>query len=203
MARWLIGAIGAVLLVVLPILWLGLGRRAQPGEEPVAATEAKPPASIESVLVELVPFDSRPPPAVPSPPDSSVPPAPPSADRDRSSDLQEEQTRKFLELLRPKAVGPLGLLKRVYRTESRDVTSRDTERFIRNEFGRGTIPVDALQNVTCHTSACRIDLFWTERNRTVMGGQMAVDPAPGPDRLGRLPVALYIVRRGHDLVQDR
>jgi hypothetical protein len=203
MARWLIGVIGALLVAVLLIRPAFNGRQTQPVGERIPETEYEPP----------VPVDSRAIPTLAKPTaDSSIAPIRPPVRQERTSDLSSDQSINYVERLRPRAIGEIDLLKRVYRTESSDATSRETERLIRNEFGNDMVPIDALQHVSCHTSVCKIDLYWTEKNPTVlmalqmklgpaMTGQMALDPAPEPDRRGRVLVELYVVRKGYDVIR--
>jgi hypothetical protein len=200
MIRWLIGGIGVLLLIVLFILWSRPGRHTQPTKD-LGATEIKPRISVEK----------KPMPALPERTASPVAPAPeqPAVSQNQPNDSQREQ-EKMVELLRPKTVGPLDVLKRVYRTESSDATSQDTERLIREQFGPEYLPSDVLQNVTCHKSVCKIDLFWTEERPSVvmaltmkigplMTGHMAFEPAPEPDNKGRVLVEMYVVRAGYDI----
>jgi hypothetical protein len=200
MPRWIIAGIGALLLVVLYFLWSGTGRQTQSTGEMVMKTEIKPSAPAEE--------ESSPP--VPKRDTPSVASARTAVDQDQPGDSQSEQTDKSLEALRPKADGPVDVLKRVYRTESRDETSQDTERLIREEFGPEYLPIDALQNVICHKSVCKIEMYWSEQNPTVvmalamkigplLTGHMAFDPAPEPDDRGRLLVDIYVVRPGYDV----
>lgn len=199
MIRWIIGGVGASLVVILFILWTKPGRQTQSSKEQLTKTDVKPSVPIEEKSTR----------SIPERPVVSVAPRQTQVNQNQPNDSRSEQERKALELLRPKAAGQIELLKRVYRRESSDATSQDTERRIREEFGPKDLPVEALQNVTCHRSVCKIEMFWSEQHPLVLvaltmtvgpllTGHMAFDPAPEPDRKGRLLVDAYVVRPGYD-----
>jgi type IV secretory pathway VirB10-like protein len=207
MIRWLIGGIVVLLLAVLFVLWIRPSRSARPINDPPRVTDVKPSVPVEK---SSVPVEKQSAPVIPQPPIPSAAPAQPAVNPNQPSDSRREQETKWLEHLRPKLAGPLDVLKRVYRTESRDATSQDTERLIREQFGPEYLPSDALQNVTCHKSVCKIEMFWTEQRPTVvmaltmkigplMTGHMAFEPASEPDSKGRVLVEMYIVRAGYDI----
>ena len=120
---------------------------------------------------------------------------------------QDEQTKRTIELSRPKRDGPLEILKRAYEDQSRDPTAIEVERLIRGQFGDEYLPAEFLHNVTCHEKVCKIDMYWTEENPLVvmafamktgplLTGYIATDPEPEPDREGRTLVTLYMLRQG-------
>jgi hypothetical protein len=89
-------------------------------------------------------------------------------------------------------------------------TSQDTERLIRKQFGSIFLPTDALKNVSCHESVCKIEIFWTPRRsaivvslamtlRRLLTNHIALEPAVELDSQGRLLVKMYIVRAGYDV----
>jgi hypothetical protein len=202
MVRRLIGGTGALLLVILFILWIGPSRQTQPSEEQSSVTEVEVESS--------EPIEEEPEPAIPERSVASIAPRQTPVDQNQPSDSQSEQMRKAIELLRPKAAGQVDLLKRAYRKESRDATSQDTERLVREQFGSEQLPAETLQEVTCHKSVCKIEIFWSEQRPTIQAwltmrigplltGHMAFDPAPEPDSKGRLLVDVYVVRPGFDV----
>jgi hypothetical protein len=197
MARWIIGGIAVLLVVVLFLLWRRPVRQSEPAEDrvattrniPKAATEEKPAAEIRKRPIAPV---------------VSNPTAP---SQDKEMDSQDEQMKKMVELARPQKGGPLEILKRVYEDDSRDATASDIEKLIRDQFGDEYLPTEYLHSVTCHERACKIQMYWTEKNPLVLmafamktgqllTGYIASDPEPEPDQKGRTLVTLYILREG-------
>lgn len=188
-----------MLVIVLFVLWSKPDRQTRSTEKRTENVEAKP----------LEASKDKPAPAAPRRSTPLYPRSQTEPVQNQPSEPASEQDQT-VELTRPKADGPIKLLKRVYEDESRDATAKKTEKLIRDEFGTEYLPADTLHNVTCHKSVCKVDAYWTEKNPLVLmalamkvghklTGYIAFDPEPEPDRDGRVLVSVYFLRAGYEL----
>jgi hypothetical protein len=205
MRRWLLGGIGVLLLVTLFFLWIRSSRPKRPINDELRMAEDKP----------SVPVGRKSMPATPERLVSPIASARPNISRNEYQPNDLQLTRAYFELerLRPKLGGPVDALRRIYRTESSDETSRDTENLIRKQFGPWYLPTDSLRNVACHKSVCKIELFWSPRRPTTVSSlkskliplltaHVAIDPPSETDKEGGMVVEIYIVRPGHELLES-
>jgi hypothetical protein len=200
-----------LLLVILFNLWSGIRHQTK---SPLGA--AKTNTTTEDHLTAPVIKPSAPTDEEPSPLNKKALPTPPIVPtqtiqaQNQPSEIERERANKMQELLRPKEGGPLKLLKRVYARESRDATAKDTEQLIRKESSNEYLPAELFHNVTCHKSVCKVEVSWSEKNPyglmalamklgPRLTGHIAYEPALKPDRDGRLPVTVYILRTGYAL----
>lgn len=197
MARWLVGGIGALLLVVLFILWndadraerSSVDRAKATNDIPLKNTEEKSTPKIAKHLTAPVASNRT------------------AANQKTANESETEQKQKTIKVTTPERTGPLKALKRFYEDESRDAKANKIEKQIRDEFGSEYLPVELLRNVVCHKSVCKVEMYWSEKNplglmvlslkmAATLTGYVAFDPEPKPDRDGRTLVAVYALREG-------
>jgi hypothetical protein len=204
MARWTIVGIGALFLVGLIVFRTAYCKKPQTVfDRPNAATE--PPATTAEKAVVAIGKQTKAPFAlVPATPEAEQPGQPEPAVKDKPT-IKDPTT-----VMPPASSGPLEVLKRVYAKSSTDAHARDAESQLRSLFGIGPLPVEILRSVNCHTTVCKVDMFWTEKYplsymalAMQLGmqqtGIIAVESAPAPDPSGNLAYTVYVVRAGHTL----
>jgi hypothetical protein len=106
----------------------------------------------------------------------------------------------------PSPEGPLQELGSAYDRESRDPKSAPAEARIRALFGTPEVPADMLRDVSCHETVCKVGVYWSvEQQNAYMialmgmindfGDRIAWRPDGAPDRAGRHPMDVFVVRR--------
>lgn len=196
MTRWLIGGLAMISVIAFFLLMPRdvANRKQQPSPRQTSQKEIEYP----------IPEISKPVSEPPERPLASAKTVRPVPAHERPPESERERIRP------PQAQGPLKLLKRAYRNDSRDETSQAIERLIRAQFDPKIFPMELLRGVNCHKSVCKIDVLWSEEHLMVLAavamnatplltGHIAFEPEPEPDRNGYVLIEIYILRPGYDL----
>jgi hypothetical protein len=206
MKLWLVGGTGVLLLIVSAMLLGDFFLRPKERSNDLDRFEESSTGVAPQEPVMDKPITTAAPPA-PVEEKAEVPSGAPSPTAELNAAEKTMQAAKP-----PKSSGAVDVLKRAYAQESSDASSREIEQQIRSLFGAEYLPIEMLRSITCRKTVCKISVYWTKDNPLSymvlvmkVGYQQsdvfAIESASEPDREGRLPVDVYVIRSGHTLAE--